>query len=155
MTNTPEQLRTGARRIRELGVKPELEVFDTGHLWFVERLVAEGLIEDPPLVQLCLGIPCGAPADLATMLAMVQRLPKNAIWSSFAIGRMQMPWVAAAALLGGHVRVGLEDNLWLERGVPATNGQLVERAIGILSRMGYRILGPADVREKLRLAKRW
>ncbi|GBD43524.1 3-keto-5-aminohexanoate cleavage enzyme [bacterium HR40] len=155
MTNTPEQLRTGARRIRELGVKPELEVFDTGHLWFVERLVAEGLIEDPPLVQLCLGIPWGAPADLATMLAMVQRLPKNAIWSSFAIGRMQMPWVAAAALLGGHVRVGLEDNLWLERGVPATNGQLVERAIGILSRMGYRILGPADVREKLRLAKRW
>jgi uncharacterized protein (DUF849 family) len=155
MVNTPDQLRAGAKRIRELGVKPECEVFDTGHLWFVQRLIDEGLIEDPPLIQLCHGIPYGAPADLATMLAMVHRLPRNAVWSAFAISRMQMPWVAAAVLAGGNVRVGLEDNLWLEKGVPASNGQLVERAIEILVRMGCRILGPGEVREKLRLKKRW
>lgn len=154
MVNTPDQLRAGAKRIRELGVKPECEVFDTGHLWFVQRLIDEGLIEDPPLIQLCHGIPYGAPADLGTMLAMVNRLPRNAVWSAFAISRMQMPWVAAAVLAGGHVRVGLEDNLWLEKGVPATNGQLVERAIEILVRMGCRILGPEEVRAKLRLKKR-
>jgi uncharacterized protein (DUF849 family) len=155
MVNTPDQLRAGARRIRELGVKPECEVFDTGHLWFVQRLIDEGLIEDPPLIQLCHGIPYGAPADLGTMLAMVNRLPPNAVWSAFAISRMQMPWVAAAVLAGGNVRVGLEDNLWLAKGVPATNAQLVERAIEILVRMGCRILGPEEVRAKLQLRKRW
>ncbi len=155
MVNTPDQLRETARLIRELGVKPECEVFDTGHLWFVERLIAAGLIEDPPLIQLCHGIPYGAPADLGTFLAMVQRLPANAVWSAFAISRMQMPFVAAAVLAGGNVRVGLEDNLYLDRGVFATNGQLVTRAIEILERLGCRILGPEEVRSRLGLERRW
>lgn len=151
VVNTPDMLRAKAARIKALGVKPELEVFDTGHLWFVERLVAEGLIEGVPLVQLCTGIPYGAPSDLGTLLAMVNRLPMGAVWSSFGISRMQMPWVAAAALAGGNIRVGLEDNLYLDRGVLASNGQLVERALEILVRMGARPLGPAEVRARLGL----
>lgn len=154
MTNTPNQLRAGALAIRDLGVKPELEVFDTGHLSFVNQLAREGLFTDPPMIQLCMGIPYGAPADMQTMQAMVNQLPDGSVWSGFAIGRMQMPFVAAAALLGGNVRVGLEDNLYLDKGVFATNGQLVERAREILERLGCRILGPADVREKLKLEKR-
>ena len=151
VVNTPDMLRAKARRIMELGVKPELEVFDTGHLWFVEKLVEEGLIEGAPLIQLCTGIPYGAPSDLGTLLAMVHKLPRGAVWSSFGIGRMQLPWVAAAALAGGNIRVGLEDNLYLGRGVLASNGQLVERALQILTGMGARPLGPAEVRARLGL----
>lgn len=153
MTNTPDQLRAGAVTIKELGVKPELEVFDTGHLWFVNQMIEEGLVADPPMIQLCTGIPYGAPADVQTMQAMVNRLPAGCVWSGFAIGRMQMPFVAAAALLGGNVRVGLEDNLYLEKGVFASNAELVERAREILERLGCRILGPDDVRAKLDLIK--
>jgi len=152
VVNTPDMLRAKARRIRELGVKPELEVFDTGHLWFVHRLVAEGLIEDRPMVQLCTGIPYGAPADIGALKAMADQLPPDAVWSAFAISRMQMPFVAAAALLGGNVRVGLEDNLYLEKGVFASNAQLVERAREILERMGARVLGPDGARARLGLA---
>jgi len=151
VVNTPDMLRAKARRIMELGVKPELEVFDTGHLWFVEKLVEEGLIEGSPLIQLCTGIPYGAPSDLGTLLAMVHKLPAGSVWSSFGIGRMQLPWAAAAALAGGNVRVGLEDNLYLGRGVLASNGQLVERALQILTGMGARPLGPAEVRARLGL----
>ena len=154
MTNTPDQLRTGAVTIKALGVKPELEVFDTGHLWFVNQMATEGLLADPPMVQLCMGIPYGAPADVQTMQAMVNRLPAGSIWSGFAIGRMQMPFVAAVTLLGGNVRVGLEDNLYLEKGVFASNGQLVERAREILERLGCKVLGPDEVRTKLDLVKR-
>ncbi|MDH3662811.1 MAG: 3-keto-5-aminohexanoate cleavage protein [Alphaproteobacteria bacterium] len=153
MTNTPNQLRAGAKAIRDLGVKPELEVFDTGHHWFVNQLAKEGLLADPPMIQLCMGIPYGAPADVQTMQAMVNRLPAGSVWSGFAIGRMQMPFVAAAALLGGNVRVGLEDNLYLDKGVFARNAELVTRAIEILQRLGCRILGPEDVRAKLNLKK--
>ena len=152
MANTAETLRIKAERIRELGVKPELEVFDTGHLWFVQKLVEEGLIADPPMVQLCLGIPYGAPAELNTFMALVNRLPAGAVWSAFAISRLQMPWVAAAVLAGGNVRVGLEDNLYLDRGVLATNGQLVTRAVEILTRLGVSIEGPAATRARLGLA---
>ncbi|CAH2911606.1 MAG: beta-keto acid cleavage protein [uncultured Paraburkholderia sp.] len=125
--STPAQLRAGAARIQELGVKPELEIFDTGHLWFAKQLLKEGLLDAPPLFQLCLGIPWGAPADTTTMKAMADNLPPGAQWAGFGIGRMQMPMVAQAMLLGGHVRVGLEDNIWLDKGVPATNGTLVQR----------------------------
>jgi uncharacterized protein (DUF849 family) len=151
MVNSPGMLRAMARRIQELGVRPELEVFDTGHLVMVEHLVRDGLIDDPLLVQLCMGIPYGAPDDPGTLLALVHRLPAGCVFSAFSIGRMQLPYVAMAALAGGNVRVGLEDNLLLARGVPATNGQLVERAVTILEAMNVRILGPAEVREKLRL----
>ncbi len=153
MVNTPEVLRAMARRVQELGVRPELEVFDTGHMVLVKELIADGLIDDPPLIQLCTGIPYGAPDDPATLLAMVQALPPNAVFSAFAIGRKQLPFVAMAALVGGNVRVGLEDNLYLSRGVLATNGQLVERAIRILEAMNVRVLGPDEVRERLRLTR--
>jgi uncharacterized protein (DUF849 family) len=151
MVNTPAMLRAMARRIQELGVRPELEVFDTGHLVMVDELIREGLIDDPPLIQLCMGIPYGAPDDPATLLALVGRLPPGAVFSAFSIGRMQLPYVAMAALAGGNVRVGLEDNIYLSRGVTATNAQLVERAVTILEAMNVRLLGPADVRDKLRL----
>ncbi|PMY40462.1 NADPH:quinone reductase [Pseudomonas sp. GW456-L14] len=151
--STPAQLRAGAKRIQELGVKAELEIFDTGHLWFAKQMIKEGLLDDP-LFQLCLGIPWGAPADTTTMKAMVDNLPAGAVWAGFGIGRMQMPMAAQAVLLGGNVRVGLEDNLWLDKGVLATNGQLVERAGEILSRLGARVLTPAEGRAKMGLRKR-
>ena len=153
MTNTPSMLREMARQVRELGVRPEIEIFDTGNLVFAKQLVEEGLVEDPVLVQLCMGIPYGAPDDPTTLLALVHQLPSDWIFSAFAIGRMQLPYVALAPLVGGNVRIGLEDNIWLERGVKATNGALVERAVTILEAMNVRVLGPAEVREKLRLTK--
>ncbi len=152
--STPNQLRAGAKRIRELGVKPELEVFDTGHLWFAKRMHEEGLLEEPPMFQLCLGIPWGAPADTNAMKGMRDMLPAGAVWAGFGIGRMQMPMVAQAVLLGGNVRVGLEDNIWLDRGVHASNGSLVQRAVEIVRLMGARTLTPAEARKKLGLRAR-
>ncbi len=154
MVNTPAMLRAMAARIRDLGVRPELEVFDTGHLVLVHELIADGLIDAPPLIQLCTGIPYGAPDDPATLLAMVNRLPPDAVFSAFSIGRMQLPFVALAPLLGGNVRVGLEDNLYLSRGRLATNADLVIRAVSILEAMNVNVLGPAEVREKLALGSR-
>ncbi len=151
MTNTPSTLRAMAKRVQELGVRPELEVFDTGHLVFVHDLITEGLIDAPPMIQLCMGIPYGAPDDPLTLMAMVHRLPPGAVFSAFSIGRRQLPYVAMAALAGGNVRVGLEDNLFLDRGVLASNGQLVDRAAAILTAMGAKVMGPAEVREKLHL----
>jgi uncharacterized protein (DUF849 family) len=153
MVNTPGMLRAMAAKVKELGVRPELEVFDTGHLVFVHELIRDGLIDDPALIQLCMGIPYGAPDDLSTLLAMVARLPENAIFSTFSIGRMQLPYAALAVLAGGNVRVGLEDNLFLSRGVLASNGDLVARAVTILEAINVRILGPAEVRERLALTK--
>jgi len=152
--STPEMLRAGARHIQSLGVKPELECFDTGHLWFAKQLIKEGLIDSPPMFQLCHGIPWGAPADTTTMKAMVENLPDDAVWAGFGIGRMQMPMVAQAVLLGGHVRVGLEDNLYLEKGVYASNADLVERAVTIVTLMGARVLGADEARAKIGLKKR-
>ena len=151
MTNTPSTLRAMAKRVKELGVRPELEVFDTGHLVFVKQMVHEGLIEPPLMVQLCMGIPYGAPDDPGTLLAMVHQLPPGTHWSTFSIGRMQLPYVAMAVLAGGNVRVGLEDNLYLERGVHASNADLVARAGEILRAMNVRVLGAAEVRERLEL----
>ena len=152
--STPDMLREGAKRIQELGVRVEMEIFDSGHLWFARQLVDEGLIDDPPMFQLCMDIPYGAPADPALLAAMVNQLPDGAVWASFAIGRMQMPWVAQSVLLGGHVRVGLEDNLYLSRGVKATNAQLVERAGSIVEAMGATVATPDDARSILKLKPR-
>jgi uncharacterized protein (DUF849 family) len=152
--STPDMLRTGAKRIQELGVRPELEIFDTGQLWFAKQLLAEGLLDDPTVFQLCMGIPWGAPADPGVLQAMVNMLPQGAQWASFALGRMQMPWAAQSILLGGHVRVGLEDNLYLGKGVKATNGQLVERAVQITESLGSRVATPDEAREKLGLRPR-
>jgi uncharacterized protein (DUF849 family) len=150
MTNTPSMLREMARQIRDLGVRPEIEVFDTGHLVFAKQLIEEGLVDEPAMLQLCMGIPYGAPDDPGTLLALVNQLPADCVFSAFAIGRAQLPYVALAPIVGGNVRVGLEDNIWLERGVKATNGQLVERAVAILEAMNVRVLGPEETREKLR-----
>lgn len=155
MTNTPGMLRAMAARIQAAGVKPEIEVFDTGHLVLAKQLVKEGLIDDPVMIQLCMGIPYGAPDDPGTLMALVNNVPAGWTYSAFSIGRNQLPYVAMAALAGGNVRVGLEDNLFLSKGVLATNGQLVERAVSILSAMNVNILRPQDVREKLKLRKGW
>jgi uncharacterized protein (DUF849 family) len=151
MANTPEMLRAMAGRIKELGVRPELEVFDTGHLVMVKDLLEDGLIEDPLLIQLCMGIRYGAPDDPLTLLGLVNQLPAGTVFSAFSIGRMQLPYVAMAVLAGGNVRVGLEDNLYAGPGEKATNGQLVERATTILGAMNVRVLTPDEVRERLRL----
>ncbi len=153
MTNTPGVLRAMAQMITDLGVRSEIEAFDTGHLWFAKQLVKEGIIKDPVLVQLCMGIPWGAPDDLNTFMAMVNNVPTNWNWSAFSIGRNEMPYVAAAVLAGGNVRVGLEDNLFLEKGVYATNSQLVEKAVNIIENMGATVLTPAEVRDNLKLTK--
>jgi len=154
MVNTPGMLRAMAGIIRDLGVRAEIEAFDTGHLWYAKQLVDEGLIEDPVLIQLCMGIPWGAPDDLNTFMAMVNNLPADWHFSAFSLGRNEMPYVAAAVLAGGNVRVGLEDNLYLDKGVLATNAQLVERAVRIITDMGARVIGPEEVRKKLNLTKR-
>ncbi len=154
MTNTPATLREMARQVQAIGVRPEIEIFDTGHLAMAKALSVDGLIDSPVLVQLCMGIPYGAPDDLTTFLSLVNNLPPNWIFSAFSIGRRQLPYVALAAIAGGNVRVGLEDNLYLSRGVLATNGQLVERAVQILEAMNFRILGPSETRERLDLGKR-
>jgi uncharacterized protein (DUF849 family) len=154
MTNAPGMLEAMGRRMTELGVKPEIEAFDTGHLWHARDLVGRGVLEGPALVQLCMGVRWGAPDDLSTFLAMVANVPPDWTFSAFALGRHQMAYVAAAVLAGGNVRVGLEDNLWLDKGVPARNEQLVERAVGIVERMGARVIGPAEVRAKLGLTRR-
>ena len=154
MTNTPGMLRAMATMMQDLGVKPEIEAFDSGHLWFAKLLVEEGIVEPPPLLQLCMGIPWGAPDDLNTFLAMVNNVPRDWMFSAFALGRNEMPYVAAAVLAGGNVRVGLEDNLYLRRGVLATNAQLVERAVTIIENLGATVIGPERVRQRLKLTKR-
>lgn len=154
MTNTPGMLREMAGMMASLGVKPEIEVFDTGHLWFAKQLAAEGLIDDPVLIQLCMGIPWGAPNDLNTFMAMVNNIPDHWHWSSFSVSRDQMPYVAASVLAGGNVRVGLEDNLWLEKGVLATNEALVNKASIIIEAMGAKLMSPQQVRDQLGLVKR-
>lgn len=149
--STPPTLRKMAELTRLWGVKPELEVFELGHIRFAKQMIAEGLIAEPPMFQICLGIPWGADQSVDTMKVMKDDLPPNASWAGFGISRMQMPMAAAAVAMGGNVRVGLEDNLYLDRGVLASNGQLVERVIGIIERMGARVLTPAEARAKLGL----
>lgn len=149
--STPPILRRMAELTREWGVKPELEVFDLGHVRFARQMIAEGLVEEPPLFQICLGIPWGAEQSVDTMKAMRDQLPPGANWAGFGISRMQMPMAAAAVTMGGNVRVGLEDNIYLERGVLATNAQLVQRAVELVKNMGAKVLSPQEARDKLKL----
>ncbi len=154
MVNTPGMLEEMGRIVTGLGVVPEIEAFETGHLWYAKRLVEQGILDDPALVQLCMGIPWGAPDDLNTFMAMVNNIPTGWTFSAFSLGRHQMPFVAAAVLAGGNVRVGLEDNLMIEKGVLASNAQLVERAVTIVESLGARVIGPDEVRERLGLVRR-
>ena len=154
MTNTPGMLQAMGRMMTHLGVKPEIEAFDTGHLWYAKQLVKDGVLDSPALVQLCMGVPWGAPDDLNTFMAMVNNVPDDWTFSAFSLGRNQMAYVAASVLAGGNVRVGLEDNLWLDKGVLATIAQLVERSVTFTENLGARVIGPQQVREKLGLVKR-
>ena len=154
MTNTPGMLRSMGSMMTSLGVKPEIEAFDTGHLWFAKQLVEEGVSRSPALVQLCMGVPWGAPDDLNTFMAMVNNVPTDWNWSAFSLGRNQMYYVAASVLAGGNIRVGLEDNLWLKKGVLATNAQLVSNAVSLIENLGSKILTPSQVRSKLGLTKK-
>ncbi len=154
MTNTPSVLKAMGEQIRDLGVRPEIEVFDTGHLWQAKALVTAGVIEDPVMIQLCMGIPWGAPNDLNTFMAMRNNIPDDWTFSAFSIGADQFRYVALAAVSGGNVRVGLEDNLYLRRGTLATNADLVERAKHIVEAMNFSIAGPDEVRSRLKLQRR-
>jgi uncharacterized protein (DUF849 family) len=154
MVNTPSMLRSMAKQVQELGVRPELEVFDTGHLVQVKELMRDGLLDDPVMIQLCMGIAYGAPDDPTTFMAMVNTLPNDCVYSAFSIGRMQIPFVAMAALAGANVRVGLEDNLYAGPGQLATNAVLVEKAKTLLDTMGARTMSAQAVRDKLKLVKR-
>lgn len=151
--STPPTLRKMAALAKEWGVKPELEVFELGHIRFAKQMIKEGLINDPPMFQICLGIPWGADHDVSTMQAMKNDLPSNASWTSFGISRMQMPIAAASVVMGGNVRVGLEDNIYLDRGVLASNGQLVQRSVEIIERLGARAVTPQEARDRLGLRK--
>ena len=154
MTNTPGMLTAMGGMMTDMGVMPEIEAFDTGHLWYAKQLVKDGVLKGPALGQLCMGVPWGAPDDLNTFMAMVNNVPDDWTFSAFSLGRNQMAYAAAAVLAGGNVRVGLEDNLWLDKGVLAENWQLVERAQTIVENMGARVIGPDEVRAKLGLEKR-
>jgi uncharacterized protein (DUF849 family) len=153
--NSLGMLRAMAARAKELGVRPELEVFDSGQLDAVRELRTEGLLGDPVLIQLCMGIRYGAPDSLNSFNALVNELPPEVVFSAFSVGAMQLPYVALATIAGGNVRVGLEDNLYLRRGELATNGALVARAVGILESIGARVLGPTEVRDRLNLTPGW
>ena len=153
MVNTPSVLRSMAKQVQNLGVRPELEVFDFGHLVQVKEMIQHGLLDDPVMIQLCMGIAYGAPDDPTTFMAMVNALPNDCVFSAFSISKMQLPFVAMAALAGGNVRVGLEDNLYLGPGHKATNAELVARAKLILESMNVRVIGPQEVRDKLKLVK--
>jgi uncharacterized protein (DUF849 family) len=153
MSNTTATLDEMARQIQAIGVRPELELFDTGHLWYARSMADRGLFDGLVLAQLCMGVPWGAPNDLTTLMAMVNNIPDDWVFSAFSIGPDQLRYVAAAVLAGGNVRVGLEDNLYLQRGVKATNAMLVERAVQILEGMNESLMTPAEVRTRLGLTK--
>ena len=150
---TPNQLRKAAKIMQDLSIKPEMEAFEMGHIWFANQLYKEGLINGPPLYQICLGIPWGAPANTNAMKTMSDMIPLEGIWSGFGIGKYQMLMADQAMILGGNIRVGLEDNLFLSKNIFATNGQLVEKAIRIADDLGAKISNPKQTREKLKLTK--
>lgn len=147
--NTPSHLRTMAKRIQELGVKPEIEVFEPGHIMFAKSLIEDGLIDGDPMFQLCLGIPHASPATAEILTVMKNLLPDNANWSAFGISRFEFNIVAQAASQGGNCRVGLEDNLYLNRGEFATNVQLVERAVRIIREVGREPASPIEAAKRL------
>jgi len=148
-------LKDMAAQIQAMGVRPEIEAFDTGHVLLAKWLQDQDLIDSPTMIQLCMGIPWGAPDDFSTFQAMVNAVPDDWTFSAFSIGRNQLPYVPMAINAGGNVRVGLEDNIWLSKGVLATNGDLVARAVTITEAMGSTVIGPEAVREQMQLTKRW
>ena len=153
MANSTDMLKNMAEQIRDLGVRPEIEAFDTGHLWCAKHLKEQGLIDDPVMVQLCMGIRWGASDDIQTLMAMVNNMPHDWVFSAFSVSRNQIPYVALAPLVGGNVRVGLEDNIWLRKGELASNRDLLAQAMKVLDGMQIRVLSAPQVRERLKLTK--
>ena len=151
--SSTNMLRIGAERLQKIGVKPELETFDLGHIWFAKQMIEEGLINSPPLFQICLNVRWAAEALPRNFQTMVDNLPYEANWSAFGLGALEMPMVAQSAMLGGHARVGLEDNLYLDRGILGTNAQLVERARKILELMGCKVQSPQEARDSFSLKR--
>jgi len=150
--NTPEHLQAMALAIRDIGVLPELEVFETGHLLLAKRMIETGHLKPPGMFQLCLGISWGQPATPEAMTYMRNLLPAGSPWFAFGISLHQFPMVAQAVLLGGHVRVGLEDNLYLAKGKLApSNAALVEKAASIIEILGDNVASPDEAREILGL----
>lgn len=149
--HVPRHLREMATLMRDAGAKPELEVFDTGHVRLARELVDTGFVDRPPLFQIVLGVAWGAPQTPETMMHMKSLLPPGAHWAAFGIGRMEYPMAAQAVLLGGHVRVGLEDNLYVEKGVFGSNAQLVEKAVRLVRLLGAEVATPAEARAILGL----
>jgi uncharacterized protein (DUF849 family) len=148
---TMDMLRESARRIQEAGVRPEIEAFELGHIWQAKQLMKENLLDRKALFQLCMGIPYGAEGTTRNVVTMFDALPPGVSWGAFGIGRQEMPMVAQSVIMGGNARVGLEDNLYLERGVLATNSQLVVCAKEIIERLGSRLATVADARKILDL----
>jgi uncharacterized protein (DUF849 family) len=150
--NLPKQLEEMAEMIQAAGVKPELEVFDLGHAWLARTMVERGVIKGRPLFQLCMGVPWAAPGRPENMISMRDELPPGALWAGFGISSNEFPMVAQAAILGGHVRVGLEDNLYIAKGQLASgNAQLVERAVQIVEALGAKVATPDEARAILEL----
>lgn len=148
---TMDMLRESAKRIQQAGVLPEIEAFELGHIWQAKQLMKENLLDKSALFQLCMGIPFGAECTTRNTVTMFDALPPGVAWGAFGIGRQQMPMVAQSVIMGGNARVGLEDNLYLSRGVLATNSQLVECAKEIIERLGSRLVTPTEARKILSL----
>jgi uncharacterized protein (DUF849 family) len=150
--NTPRNIEIMAKRIQAAGVIPELELFDGGDLQLAKYLIKNGVLKTPALIQIVLGVRFGASADPATLFFLASQLPPDSIWAAFAIGRQEFPLLAQAWLLGGHIRVGLEDNVNIREGVLAhDNAELVEKAVTIVSHLGGSIATPAEARAILGL----
>ena len=149
--NTPHQLRLAAKKFREHNIKPILEVIELGHLWFVKKMIEEKIISDPPFIEICLGIPWGAPATLSTLNAFVDLLPENCVWSAYGTFDNQIKFIPEIIKKGGHIRVGLEDNLYLEDKTPAKNIDLVQKAVDIIKSNGFEVATPQDARNILNL----
>ena len=151
--NTPHDIRKAAAILKKIKVKPEIEAFDLGNMWFGQQLYKDGLLNDPPMFQICLGIPWGAPPTVLAMEAMIDMMPEGSIWSGFAISQNQMPFVTQTVIMGGNPRVGLEDNLYLSKRKLATNAQLVEKAVTIVENLGASTMTPTETRDKLKLSQ--
>lgn len=150
--NTPTHVAAMARAAQAVGTKPELEVFDVGQIEAARLMVEEGIIAAPPFFQICLGVAGGAPATPQAMMSLLSFMPKGAHWGGFGIAAASLPMVAQCVLLGGHVRVGLEDNIYQSRGVLAPNNAvLVEQAVNIVHQLGGSLASPAEAREILGL----
>ena len=139
-----------AQRMRERGVKPEIEVFDMGHAWQARAMIEQGLFDDPPYVQICMGVRWGIEGTPENLLLMRKQLPADIPWSVLGVGRAQLPLITMAVILGGHVRVGFEDNLYLRKGVLLeSNAQMVEAAANIIQQQQGEVATTTDARQIL------